>query len=105
MLSGREIIFEIKPSGAYAQVCAIDCATGTEVFVTTPVNASQSDQRTLALRKLAKVLKDEGHVLLDSGSASASPTSANLTSASPKTENKGEAPISAPPKSPRGLIA
>jgi hypothetical protein len=110
MLSGREIIFEIKPAGAYAQVCAIDCATGTEVFVTTPVNASQSDQRTLALRKLAKVLKDDGHVLLDGGSVSASPTSAsptsaNLTLASPKTENKGEALISAPPKSPRGLIA
>jgi hypothetical protein len=88
ILAGREIIFEIKASGGYAQVCAIDCATGLEVFVTTPVNAARSDQHKLALRKLARALADEGII------------------ASPETaKEKGGIPSGTPPSSKRGFLA
>jgi hypothetical protein len=88
VLAGREIIFEIKASGGYAQVCAIDCATGLEVFVTTPVNAARSDQHSLALRKLAKVLADEG-----------------IISSSVTPQEKGDTPTGMPPSSKRGFLA
>jgi hypothetical protein len=60
-LAGREIIFEFRQSGNFMQVCAMDCATGIEVFVTTPTAAHQSDQRALAARKLARVLFGDAH--------------------------------------------
>jgi hypothetical protein len=88
MLAGREIIVEIKASGGYAQVCAIDCATGLEVFVTTPVNAARSDQHGLALRKLAKALADEG-----------------ITSSSVTPQEKGDTPLGTSPSSKRGFLA
>jgi hypothetical protein len=88
ILAGREIIFEIKASGGYAQVCAIDCATGLEVFVTTPANAARSDQHGLALRKLAKALADEGIV----------PQERNAN-------EKGDIPTGMPPSSKRGFLA
>jgi hypothetical protein len=53
---GREVIFETRIVGTYAQVRAIDVATGTEVAVTTPANAAEFDGRRLALRKLERVM-------------------------------------------------
>jgi hypothetical protein len=60
ILAGREIIFEFRVSGGFEQVCAFDCATGVEVFVTTPPAMMQGDKQNLALRKLAKALVDKG---------------------------------------------
>jgi hypothetical protein len=88
VLSGREIIVEVKASGNYAQVCAIDCATGLEVSIVTPVNAARSDQQGLVLRKLAKALAHEGGVDLST----------------PPTEKSG-APTATPPLSKRGFLA
>ncbi len=88
ILGGRETIIEIKTSGGYAQVCAIDCATGHEVFVMTPINAARSDQHNLALRKLAKSLIDNGLV-----------TSQGLG------QEKGDTPKEVPPSSKRGFLA
>lgn len=87
-LSGREIIFEFKASGAFGQVCAIDCATGVEVFVTTPVNASRADQQALALRKLAKALITEG-----------------IVATAIENKEKGDLPTGKPPSSKRGFLA
>jgi hypothetical protein len=56
--SGREVIYETRIIGEYAQVRAIDVATGLEVAVTTPAGAAEFDQRRLALRKLEKALAD-----------------------------------------------
>jgi hypothetical protein len=58
-MSERETIIEVRVSGAFAQVSAIDVATGLEVSVTTPVSASRADQHALALRKLKKALDNE----------------------------------------------
>jgi hypothetical protein len=59
-LAGREVIFEFRSAGGSVQVCAVDCETAIEVFVTTPANTMRVDQQTLALRKLAKALVDHG---------------------------------------------
>jgi hypothetical protein len=88
ILAGREIIFEVKASGAYAQVCAIDCATGVEVFVTTPVNAARADQHGLALRKLAKALSVEPALRTND-----------------MNKEKGDMPARMPPSSKRGFLA
>jgi hypothetical protein len=88
ILSGREIIFEIKAAGSYAQVCAVDCATGIEVSIVTPVGAARSDQQGLALRKLAKALVAEGVIQIDKA-----PT------------EKGDGPLATPPSSKRGFLA
>jgi hypothetical protein len=62
VLSGREIILEFRGGAGGTQICAVDCASGVEVFVITPANAARTDQETLALRKLAKALLDQGIV-------------------------------------------
>jgi hypothetical protein len=56
LLAGREILFEFTQFGLSMRVCAVDAETGTEVVVTTPVNAARADQERLALRKLARAL-------------------------------------------------
>lgn len=57
ILAGREIIFEFAGFGDYAQVRAIDVATGLEVAATTPAIAARFDQERLAARKLARALE------------------------------------------------
>lgn len=57
VLAGREIIFEFAGLGDYAQVRAIDVATGIEVAATTPARAARIDQERLAARKLARALE------------------------------------------------
>jgi len=54
-----EVIFEITRVGDVQRVAAIDVATGTEVVVQAPANASLADVRALALRKLQRALKGD----------------------------------------------
>ena len=56
----REIFIEIVTVGAYAKVAAIDSATGTEVSVTGPANASRDSLEAAAVAKLEYVLKKRG---------------------------------------------
>jgi hypothetical protein len=64
-LAAREIYIERQVRWQYAQIRAIDAATGLEVAVTTPSNAAQFDQHRLALRKLGQILIAQGHLVLD----------------------------------------
>lgn len=59
----RETIIEFRVSGPFAQVNAVDVATGIEVSVTVPARTAKSDYEALAFRKLAKALSDQGIVL------------------------------------------
>jgi len=54
---GREVYIEIVTLGAFAKVTAIDSATGTEVSVTGPSNASRASLEAAAIAKLQFVLK------------------------------------------------
>lgn len=56
--SPRDVIYETRIVGAYAQVRAIDVETGLEVAVTTPAGAAEFDGRRLALRKLERVIAE-----------------------------------------------
>ena len=53
----RDVYFEFTAIGGFVKVVAIDAATGTEVSVTGPVNAAQSDLQRLAMGKLKARLK------------------------------------------------
>lgn len=56
-----EVYFEFQPVGQAMKVMAIDAATGTEVAIIGPLNASQSDLQEIALRKLRRrMAKDTG---------------------------------------------
>jgi hypothetical protein len=94
ILAGREIIFEFRASGGAAQVCAVDCATAIEVFVTTPANAMRIDQQNLALRKLARVLLDQGILQVP-----------DATSMNNIGQEKSGLPSRAPLSSKRGFLA
>jgi hypothetical protein len=55
----REVYFEFTAIGGSVKVVAIDAATGTEVSVTGPSSAAQSDLERLALGKLkARLARD-----------------------------------------------
>ncbi|WP_209006189.1 hypothetical protein [Stappia sp. 28M-7] len=54
-----EVYFEFYPVGRQVKVTAIDAATGIEVIVLGPVQASQADLQQLALRKLMRRLAEE----------------------------------------------
>lgn len=54
---GREVLIEIVTLGTFAKVTAIDSATGTEVSVTGPSNASRASLEAAAVSKLEFVLK------------------------------------------------
>jgi len=56
---GREILIEIVTIGAYAKVTAIDSATGTEVSLTGPANATRSSLEAAAVNKLEFVLRKQ----------------------------------------------
>lgn len=57
----RDVYFEFTAIGGFVKVVAIDGATGTEVSVTGPVNAAQSDLQRLALGKLkARLAREAG---------------------------------------------
>lgn len=52
-----DVIFEITRIGDVQRVAAVDVATGVEVVVQAPASAALVDVRALALRKLARALK------------------------------------------------
>lgn len=52
----REVLFEFTAIGGAMKVAAIDAATGIEVTVMGPVQASRADLQKLALAKLRKRL-------------------------------------------------
>jgi hypothetical protein len=54
---GREILIEIVTVGAYAKATAIDSATGTEVSITGPANATRASLEAAAVSKLEFILK------------------------------------------------
>jgi hypothetical protein len=53
----RDVFIEIATLGNFAKVTAIDSATGTEVCVTCPANASRATMEAAAVNKLEYVLK------------------------------------------------
>ena len=53
----REVLFEFTVVGAVMKVAAIDAATGIEVTVMGPVQASRADLQKLALAKLRRRLE------------------------------------------------
>ena len=48
----REVLFEFTAIGSVVKAVAIDAATGVEVSVMGPVNASRADLQRLAVAKL-----------------------------------------------------
>lgn len=54
-----EVLFEFVQMGQVMRVAAIDEATGTEVFVVTPVNATRLQMQRVALAKLRRKLEDK----------------------------------------------
>jgi hypothetical protein len=90
-MADREIIFEIRVSGGFAQVNAIDVATGLEVSVTTPASAARADQHRLARRKL------EGQL--------ANNALTNVTAKPASHGQHSDAPARASPSPKRGIIA
>ena len=52
----REILFEIKVSGLYAKVSAIDAATGVEATIVVSSRVGEAAMKQAALRKLDTLL-------------------------------------------------
>lgn len=52
------VLFEFVQMGQVMRVAAIDEATGTEVFVITPVNATRLQMERVALAKLRRKLDE-----------------------------------------------
>jgi hypothetical protein len=84
----RETIIEVRVAGLFCQVSAIDAATGIEVAVTVPAQTSKLDRETLAMRKLARALMDQGIILTTAG-----------------LNENGDDPKGTPPPKKSGLIA
>jgi hypothetical protein len=53
-----EVLFEFTAIGQQMRVAAIDPATGIEVIVITPVNATRHQMETVALAKLKRRLRN-----------------------------------------------
>lgn len=53
----REIIFEFQTVGEAVRVAAIDIASGEEVVIQGPLNASQAELERVAARKLMRRLE------------------------------------------------
>lgn len=53
----REVLFELRPSGRFMRVTAIDPVTGIEVVSVCDASYSQAMMQRLAARKLFYVLK------------------------------------------------
>jgi hypothetical protein len=56
MTKPREVLFEFTALGGAMKVAAIDAATGIEVTVMGPAQASRADLQKLALAKLRRRL-------------------------------------------------
>jgi len=57
-MADGEVYFEFVQVGQQMRVAAIDAATGTEIVVITPVNASRGHMQQLALAKLRRKLAE-----------------------------------------------
>ncbi|MBE7734455.1 DUF6898 family protein [Devosia faecipullorum] len=58
-MSNGAVLFEFVQIGQQMRVAAIDEASGVEVVVITPLNASRNDMQRLALAKLQRKLGSE----------------------------------------------
>ena len=59
-LSGREVIIEFFPIGAYVKVTAMDVKTLTEVTTQGPASAGEKILEFNALKRLEYVMKKKG---------------------------------------------
>jgi hypothetical protein len=59
-MADGEVYFEFVQVGQQMRVAAIDAATGIEVIVITPVQATKPQMQQIALAKLRKRLGDDG---------------------------------------------
>ncbi|ODT77000.1 MAG: serine hydroxymethyltransferase [Pelagibacterium sp. SCN 64-44] len=57
-MADGEVYFEFVQVGQQMRVAAIDAATGVEIVVITPVNASRGQMQQLALAKLRRKLTE-----------------------------------------------
>jgi len=57
MQRGREVYVEFIPVGAYVKVSAVDAASGTEVSIVGPSNASPAELEANVMRKLDYVMQ------------------------------------------------
>lgn len=53
----REVLIEMARMGSIMRVTAVDAATGTEVVIQGPANASQKELQKVAIAKLNYVMK------------------------------------------------
>ena len=58
-MSDGDVLFEFVQMGQQMRVAAIDEATGTEVVVITPLNATRLQMQRLALAKLQRKLQQD----------------------------------------------
>lgn len=58
-MNNGAVLFEFVQIGQQMRVAAIDEASGVEVVVITPLNASRNDMQRLALAKLQRKLGSE----------------------------------------------
>jgi hypothetical protein len=56
MMADGEVYFEFVQVGQQMRVAAVDAATGTEVIVIAPVQATRTQMQQIALAKLRKRL-------------------------------------------------
>lgn len=59
-MSDGDVLFEFVQMGQQMRVAAIDEATGTEVVVITPLNATKLQMQRLAMAKLKRKLEQAG---------------------------------------------
>ncbi|WP_375597699.1 DUF6898 family protein [Devosia sp. Naph2] len=59
-MSDGDVLFEFVQVGQQMRVAAIDEATGTEVVVITPLNATKLQMQRVALAKLKRKLEQGG---------------------------------------------
>lgn len=59
-MSGGDVLFEFVQMGQQMRVAAIDEATGIEVVVIAPLNATKLQMQRLAMAKLRRRLEDKG---------------------------------------------
>jgi hypothetical protein len=56
-MTDRDVLFEFVQMGQQMRVAAIDEATGTEVVVITPLNATKLQMQRVAMAKLKRKLE------------------------------------------------
>jgi hypothetical protein len=66
-MSDGDVLFEFVQMGQQMRVAAIDEATGTEVVVITPLNATKLQMQRLALGKLKRRLEQQNTAASDVG--------------------------------------